>query len=115
MRSRFLLLLLALAPLAPADVRLTRLADRVRVEIEGRLFTEYIYADGASRPYCYPILLADGTGLSRDFPMKETPGEDRDHPHHRALIDEAKIGILAGSLLSAVLGYCVLRLAARRA
>ena len=82
-----LLLLVVLAPLASAaDVRLTKLADRVRVEIGGQLFTEYIYADGASRPYCYPILLADGTGLSRDFPMKETPGEDRDHPHHRALM-----------------------------
>ena len=32
----------------------------------------------------------------------------------RLLIDEAKIGILAGSLISAVLGYVVLRLAGRR-
>jgi len=86
MKSRFLLLLLALAPLAHANVTLTRLADRVRVEIGGRLFTEYVFGDGASRPYCYPILLADGMGLTRDFPMKETPGEDRDHPHHRALM-----------------------------
>lgn len=69
-----------------APVKLTKLADRVRVEIGGQLFTEYVYGDGSSRPYCYPILLADGTGLSRDFPMKETPGEDRDHPHHRALM-----------------------------
>src|SRR5690349_2547039 len=67
-------------------VKLTRLADRVRVEIAGQLFTEYIYGDGASRPYCYPILAADGTGLTRDFPMKETPGEDRDHPWHRSLM-----------------------------
>lgn len=78
---------LALATFASAaPVKLTKLADRVRVEIDGRLFTEYIYQDGASRPYCYPILLADGTGLTRDFPMKETPGEDRDHPHHRAVM-----------------------------
>lgn len=69
-----------------AEVKLTRLADRVRVEIGGALFTEYIFGDGASRPYCYPVLTADGTALSRDFPMKETPGEETDHPHHRALM-----------------------------
>ncbi|MEO5706526.1 MAG: Na+/H+ antiporter NhaA [Alteraurantiacibacter sp.] len=34
-------------------------------------------------------------------------------PLHRDLIDEAKIGILAGSLVSAVLGYAVLRLVTR--
>lgn len=69
---------------APA-VNVVRLADRVRVELGGQLFTEYVF-QGASRPYCYPILAADGTSLVRDFPMRETPGEDRDHVHHRALM-----------------------------
>jgi len=68
-----------------APVKLTRLDDRVRVEIGGKLFTEYIFK-GASRPYCYPVLASDGTPLSRDFPMKDTPGEDVDHAHHRALM-----------------------------
>ena len=67
-----------------AGVKLTPLSDRVRVEIGGQLFTEYVHGDGASRPYCYPILAADGTPLTRDFPMKDTPGEDRDHPWHRS-------------------------------
>jgi len=67
------------------DVKLTTLADRVRVEVGGQLFTEYVFGDGASRPYCYPILAADGTPLTRDFPMKQTPGEDTDHPWHRSL------------------------------
>jgi hypothetical protein len=66
-------------------VTLTRLIDRVRVEIDGQLFTEYVYGDGASRPYCYPILATDGTPLTRDFPMKQTPGEETDHPWHRSL------------------------------
>jgi hypothetical protein len=66
-------------------VKLTRLADRVRVEIGGQLFTEYIF-QGASRPYCYPVLAPDGTPLTRDFPMKQTAGEDTDHVHHRALM-----------------------------
>src|SRR5215204_174786 len=70
---------------ADTHVKLTPLADRVRVEIGGELFTEYFFK-GASRPYCYPILAVDGTSLVRDFPMKQTPGEDIDHPHHRALM-----------------------------
>ena len=47
--------------------------------------TEYIYK-GASRPYLYPVNAVDGTSLVRDFPMKDTPGEDHDHKHHRALM-----------------------------
>jgi hypothetical protein len=91
MRLSFLVILVvgALSALGAADgasvVKLTTLPDRVRVEIDGGLFTEYIYADGATRPYCYPILAADGTSLTRDFPMKQTAGEDTDHPWHRSL------------------------------
>jgi Methane oxygenase PmoA len=66
------------------QVKLTPLTDRVRVEIGGHLFTEYFF-QGAKRPYCYPVLAVDGTSLVRDFPMKETAGEDVDHPHHRSL------------------------------
>jgi hypothetical protein len=83
--------LLFLAPLVRAadsatEVKVTPQAGRVRVEIGGQLFTEYVYGDGASRPYCYPITAADGTRLTREFPMKDTPGEDRDHPWHRSLM-----------------------------
>src|SRR5205085_10380434 len=73
------------AAASAANVKLTPLADRVRVEIGGQLFTEYIFGDGATRPYCYPILAPDGTSLTRNFPMKQTPGEDTDHPWHRSL------------------------------
>jgi hypothetical protein len=68
------------------DVKLTPLPDRVRVEIGGQLFTEYVFGDGATRPYCYPILASDGTALTRNFPMKKVEGEDTDHPWHRSLM-----------------------------
>jgi len=78
---------LALASIARAaePVQLTPLADRIRVEIGGQLFTEYIFGDGASRPYCYPVLAPDGTPLTRNFPMKKVEGEETDHPWHRSL------------------------------
>jgi hypothetical protein len=65
------------------DVKLIQGDGRIRVEIGGQLFTEYVY-EGASRSYCYPILAPDGTPLTRDFPMKNTPGEEQDHPWHRS-------------------------------
>ncbi len=83
--------LLAVALLAPlvftvraADAKVTKSEDRVRVELGGQLFTEYVYK-GGPRPYFYPVLAADGMQLNRDFPMKNVPGEDQDHPHHRSL------------------------------
>lgn len=57
--------------------------DRVRVEIDGQLFTEY-YFTNVPRPFLYPLVGPHGLNLTRDFPMKETPGEVRDHPHHRS-------------------------------
>jgi Na+:H+ antiporter, NhaA family len=66
--------------------------------------------DGASWAQIWGVSLLCGIGFTMSLFIGELA-----FPHHRALIDEAKIGILAGSLLSAVLGYCVLRLAARRA
>lgn len=94
MKPRLLPLLL-LAGLAAAGtvsraasanaVSLTKSEDRVRVELGGQLFTEYIFK-GAPRPYLFPIIAADGTQLNRDYPMKnDTEGEERDHPHHRSL------------------------------
>lgn len=66
-------------------VKLTRSDDRVRIEIGGKLFSEYIFK-GAQKPYLYPVLAADGTELTRNYPMKtDVAGEVKDHPHHRSL------------------------------
>jgi hypothetical protein len=72
------------SPTAAADIRLTRAEDRVRVEVEGKPFTEYVF-QGAYRPYLFPLNASDGTGLTRSYPMKPGLGEDEDHPHHRSL------------------------------
>jgi hypothetical protein len=67
-----------------AGVQLTQLPDRVRVEINGRLFTEYFFKD-VPRPYCYPVLGPGEAPMTRNWPMKDTPDEEHDHPHHRSL------------------------------
>ncbi|MFO1452504.1 MAG: PmoA family protein [Opitutaceae bacterium] len=68
-----------------SKVTLSQLPDRVRVEVDGRLFTEYRFGPDAPKPFFHPILSADGTQLTRDFPMANVPGEEQDHPHHRSL------------------------------
>lgn len=75
---------MSVAPAASSKgVQITELPDRLRVEINGKLFTEYFFKD-VPRPYCHPLLGPNGTQMTRNAPMKEVPGEDRDHPHHRA-------------------------------
>lgn len=75
----------ALQAAAGNNVKLTRTDDRVRVEIGGQLFTEYVFK-GSTKPYLYPVLAADGTGMTRDYPMKKgVPGDVEDHVHHRSM------------------------------
>lgn len=75
----------AASPRKPqAGVQLTPLEDRVRVEINGQLFTEYVFKD-VPRPFCYPVLGPAGVAMTRNWPMREAPAEDRDHKHHRSL------------------------------
>jgi hypothetical protein len=67
-----------------APVKLTRLDDRVRVEIDGHLFTEYRFRD-APKPCLYPILDHEGTAYTRHWPMKKVDGEVQDHDWHRSV------------------------------
>jgi hypothetical protein len=65
-------------------VNVTKADDRVRVEIGGQLFTEYI-VKGGPVPYLYPFNAPDGTPLTRNFPMQKVEGEEQDHTHHRSV------------------------------
>ena len=59
--------------------------SKVRVEIDGKLFTEYIYR-GFAKPILYPVLGPNGIEMTRNFPMKDNvAGEAADHPHHKSL------------------------------
>lgn len=83
--SPVLLALLSLSAAAFAEVKLTEQADHVRVEIDGKLFTEYHFK-GARRPYLYPVIGPTGASMTRHWPMeKDIPTEETDHPHHKGL------------------------------
>src|SRR5580692_651497 len=67
-----------------SGVQITQLADRLRVEVNGRLFTEYFFKD-VPRPYFYPLIGPGDLPLTRNLPMKPVAGEEKDHLHHRSL------------------------------
>ncbi|MBI5770420.1 MAG: PmoA family protein [Verrucomicrobia bacterium] len=72
------------ATAAEPTVTFTRQTDRVRIEIGGRHFSDYVHA-GWPKPCLYPILDADGTSYTRDFPFKKNPAEVPDHDWHRGV------------------------------
>lgn len=65
-------------------IQIKQLDDRLRVEINGALFTEYFFKD-VPRPFCYPLIGPGELPMTRNWPMKNVPDEEHDHPHHRSL------------------------------
>jgi hypothetical protein len=65
-------------------VKITELEDKVRVEINGQLFTEYNFKN-VPRPYFYPVIGLTGVNITRHWPMRDGENEEHDHSHHRSL------------------------------
>jgi len=82
---KFHSLLLLAATLAWSQVKLTQAPDRIRIEIDGKHFSDYMIGADAPKPYLHPLRTAGGKQVSRSFPMDLVEGEKRDHPHHRGL------------------------------
>lgn len=68
-------------------VKLVRNEEEKKVDIfiNGELFTSYIYPETIEKPVLYPIKTAQGTHVTRGFPLDARPGERVDHPHHVGL------------------------------
>lgn len=60
-------------------------AQKVDVLVDGELFTSFIYPDTLEKPVLYPINTAEGTTITRGWPLAPRPGERFDHPHHIGL------------------------------
>lgn len=67
-----------------AGVSIQRQDGKLRVEINGREFTEYVYRN-VSRPFFYPLIGPGNAPMTRNWPMKAVENEEQDHPHHRSL------------------------------
>lgn len=73
--------------LAAADgpaVTVKELDGKLRVEIGGQLFTEYILK-GFAKPILYPVLGPGGVSMTRDYPMSKVAGEASDHVHQKSM------------------------------
>lgn len=68
------------------SVSFTELDDRLRIELNGELFTEYIFErEDGFFPVFYPVMGPGQVAMTRKFPFEEIEGEDQDHPHHQSL------------------------------
>lgn len=56
--------------------------NKVDVLVNGELFTSYRWLDSLHKPILYPIITAEGTTITRGFPIDSRPGERHDHWHH---------------------------------
>ena len=65
-------------------VKIVEAEKKLRVEINGKLFTEYNFRD-VPRPYFYPVIGPTGVPVIRHWPMKEGKDESQDHVHHKSL------------------------------
>lgn len=65
--------------------KLDEATKTVRVDLDGMLFTELVYA-GHPKPVLFPIHGPGQAMMVRQWPMREAaPGEEKDHPHHKGL------------------------------
>ena len=65
-------------------VTVKELDGKLRVEIGGELFTEYLLK-GFAKPILYPVLGPGGVPMTRNYPMAKVPGEASDHVHQKSM------------------------------
>ena len=55
---------------------------KINIFIGDRLFTRFLYPDTLEKPVLYPVHAANGTIVTRGFPLDTQPNDATDHPHH---------------------------------
>ena len=73
------------APQPRIEVVVNEAARSADVTYDGKPFTSYIWPTTLKKPVLYPLRTANGTIITRGFPLEPRPGERTDHPHHAGL------------------------------
>ena len=70
-----------------ADVTFVRddAARKVEVNVDGSLFTTFIYPEDMEKSTLWPIYTASGKEITRGYPRAPRAFESTDHPHHVGL------------------------------
>jgi hypothetical protein len=70
-----------------AQVKIVGEDTRIHVEIEGKPYADFVVkSDEAMKPYLYPLRSADGTIVTRHWPMEKVSAvEPVDHQHQRGV------------------------------
>ncbi len=79
------LLILCVPAAFAADVSFKKADGHIDVSVGGKPFTTFYYGPDTPKPYLHPVLAADGTRVTRLYPMETVEGESHDHPHHRGI------------------------------
>lgn len=58
--------------------------DAIEVKIGDQLFTRFLTKD-ETKPTFYPVLGPGQTPMTRSYPLAKSPGEAKDHPHHKSI------------------------------
>ena len=66
----------------PQSVKFIKEKSQVQVFIGDRPFTTFLFPDTLEKPVLYPIHAANGTIITRGFPINPKADEPTDHPHH---------------------------------
>lgn len=66
----------------PVKIEKAKRGNSINVYVGQKLFTTFLYPDKLEKPVLYPVFAANGTDVTRGFPLNTKPGDPTDHPHH---------------------------------
>jgi hypothetical protein len=69
----------------PVKVIKSTTENRIDILVGDKPFTSFLYPHTLEKPVLFPIVAANGSTVTRGFPLTPNTGEPTDHPHHIGL------------------------------